>query len=994
MYRKRLVSLVLVICLIMSAFAVSAVSAAEIETVQTGAYTEVAETGANYGLAKNIQDGNILHCFNWKYNDIKAELKNIAEAGFTSVQTSPAQPAGSGAWYWLYQPYAFNVGTNSLGSKSDLQSLCQEAEKYGIKVVVDVVANHLNGETHRCQQDLQDSQYWHNHGGVSNWSDRYQVTHGEIGMRDLNSEHSYVQQVVAKYMKELEGIGVDGIRWDAATHIGLPSENCNFWPAVTSNNNMWHYGEILVGPDDRGSGNEGLMKEYTNYITVTDSNYGAALRNAFAGGGVPSSYGNWLNRGIAANKLIYWAESHDTWSNGNDWGFSHGISQNNIDRAYAIAASRNGTNALYFSRPGTADKNSICSGQKGSTSFKNKEVAAVNQLKNACVGEKDYYVTANNCAVVCRESGAVIAAGSGGGFSVNVPNGGGTTKPGTYKDLVSGSTWTVTSSTISGQIGSSGIAVLLNKEVKPAGPSATVTPGSQSYKTDSLTLTLNYSDATSGQYSIDGGAYQNFSNGQKITIGSGVAYGTKTTVSVKATSSAGTSDVVTYTYTKADPSATGIYFDNSGKNWNTVYCYIYKDGNNAPAQWPGTQMQKENGNVWFFEPPAGFDNCCVLFTDNNGNQIPGANEAGLEYTGSPMIYKNDAWEDYVPEPKPTQPVTKPTQPVTKPTEPTTKPTQPTAPTPSYSYMIGDIDANLIVNVKDATLVQKYIAGLALLVAQEKTAADVDSDGDVTIKDATLLQKFVAEVLTNTNIGTIVGNADVPTQPTQPTQPDDPTEPVTKPTDPVEKNTIDLTALGGKIVAIKNNTFSTPYAYAWKSSGEVVMSWPGKAMEKLNSEYYYIVLPEGCDKIIFSNNGGNQTADLDIPADYAVYNLSGGNWNGTLSDVADVRRFPLDGNTNNNNNNNNNDNKGEYIYLKDNANWGNAYCHSWGSDGSGTSWPGTQMESVGNGVYRIQLPAGHTSVVFNNGSGAQTSDLSAQKGSVYNNQSNNWESYAG
>ena len=39
-----------------------------------------------YELADNIQDGVILHCFNWKYNDIKAELKNIAAAGFTSIQ--------------------------------------------------------------------------------------------------------------------------------------------------------------------------------------------------------------------------------------------------------------------------------------------------------------------------------------------------------------------------------------------------------------------------------------------------------------------------------------------------------------------------------------------------------------------------------------------------------------------------------------------------------------------------------------------------------------------------------------------------------------------------------------------------------------------------------------------------------------------------------------------------------------------------------------------
>ncbi len=57
----------------------------------------------DYGLTDNIQDGVILHCFDWKYNDIKAMLPQIAEAGFTAVQTSPAQQASqSGTWYWAY----------------------------------------------------------------------------------------------------------------------------------------------------------------------------------------------------------------------------------------------------------------------------------------------------------------------------------------------------------------------------------------------------------------------------------------------------------------------------------------------------------------------------------------------------------------------------------------------------------------------------------------------------------------------------------------------------------------------------------------------------------------------------------------------------------------------------------------------------------------------------------------------------------------------------
>lgn len=51
-------------------------------------------SSVDYGLMDTCQEGTILHCFDWKYTDIIEELPNIAAAGFTSVQTSPAQPGG------------------------------------------------------------------------------------------------------------------------------------------------------------------------------------------------------------------------------------------------------------------------------------------------------------------------------------------------------------------------------------------------------------------------------------------------------------------------------------------------------------------------------------------------------------------------------------------------------------------------------------------------------------------------------------------------------------------------------------------------------------------------------------------------------------------------------------------------------------------------------------------------------------------------------------
>ena len=632
-------------------------------------------SGNSYNLADNIQDGVILHCFNWKYSDIEAELPAIAEAGFTSVQTSPAQPSvKSGTWYWLYQPLGFYVGTNDLGSKDDLEDLCDEAEKYNINVIVDVVANHLAGDHSNIQSDLKDSQYWHTYGGVSSWADRYQVTHGEIGMPDLNSEHPYVYQTVSNYIDELQDLGVDGIRWDAAKHIGLPSEGCNFWPEVTDQG-LYHYGEILVGPDDRTSGNEGLMKEYTNYMTVTDSNYGKTLRDAFAAGTVPTAYGNWSARGISNDKLIYWSESHDTWSNNQDWGYSNGMSQNVIDRAYAVAASRNDISALYFSRPSSANKEDIKAGVKGSTHFTSDEVSAVNQFHNAMDGQADYYTTGNNCAVVSRETGAVVVAGSGGNFNVTVPNGGKTTQAGTYVDAITGEKWTVSSESMSGKIGSTGIAVLYKEGTlpdDPDGPDDPVDPTETStvyyentnnwndvyayYWSDKNTQMTTWpgvpmTNVQDNAYSVDipsDAKYIIFSNKgssqtEDLTIaGENMIYNNGNWSAYSGGSSEIIPEVPEDPEDPENPENGSIFYRNTN-NWNDVYIYYWSDENTQMTTWPGVPMTNTDNNVYKAEIPT--DAQYVIFSNKGNSQT-----SDLTLDGYGKIYDNGTWSSYSSDP--------------------------------------------------------------------------------------------------------------------------------------------------------------------------------------------------------------------------------------------------------------------------------------------------------------------------------------------------------
>lgn len=612
---------------------------------------------SDYGLEDNIQDGTILHCFNWTYNDIKAELPNIAKAGFTSVQTSPAQrgDANSGAWYMLYQPRGFWIADdNGLGTKAQLKALCDEADKYGINVIVDIIANHLAGNHDNIDSELKDSQYWRNNGGNINYNNRWQITHHDVGMQDLKTENSTVQTKVKKYIADLKSIGVDGLRWDTAKHIALPIEDNGedqFWPNVLDKE-LYNYGEILDSPvagDGNWSWSKTLMKEYTNYMSVTDSNYGKTVRESFRNGKVTSSIGNWSENGVAKTKLVYWSESHDSYSNDGQYGEdTQNINQNVIDRAYAIVAAQDKATSLYFSRPSQTSKDSIMIGAKGSTHFTSSEVAAVNHFHNAMNGQKEYYVadTNNNIAAVCRETGAVVVKGSGSG-NVSITNGGKTTKPGTYIDEITGNTWTVTETTISGTIGSTGIAVFYEKA--QTGPSATISQEGGKFSTDTLQLTVGLKNATKGTYQIGNEAAKTYTSSTTFTIGSGMSYGSSVTVKLTATDGTNTTSAA-YTFDKVEQTGNIAYLSLPSGWSEPVYCYAYDSATETVnnGAWPGVKMTKDTATGYYvYEVPTNIEKPRVIFYSSDTNRTPGDMQKGYLFEEQcAYLYKNSTWSKY------------------------------------------------------------------------------------------------------------------------------------------------------------------------------------------------------------------------------------------------------------------------------------------------------------------------------------------------------------
>ena len=592
-----------------------------------------------YGLKDNIQDGVILHCFDWTLADIQAEIPNIAKAGFTAVQTSPVhERAGKGSvWYDVYRPYDFKIG-NGLGTEADLKALCAEAHKYGVKVIVDVVANHT--DYGNVAERLLDLSLYHQLGHGIDWHNRNDVTHGEIGMKDLDTNNPTVQAIIRQYIQDLKACGVDGIRWDAIKHIGLPSEGDSFMQNVVDQE-MYNYGEIL---DNTGGNDNVLFPEYQTYMSITDNGYGNGFANSFAGGSINESVGNFNQRNAKTEKLVYWGESHDTYAN--DGGESKNKSQNVIDRAYAVVAGNNGATALYFSRPAQKAKNDIRFGDKGSVHFKDAEVAQVNYMHNVCAGEPNYYVKGNGVCAQVRKSGAIIVLGSGSDRDVTVANGAGDgkwLKSGTYKDMVGGGVFTVNASTISGHVGESGIAVIYNAGSIVLPPEVVFNPADgTAFSDETLTVTATPLNATSAWIQVNDGEKQTFTAAKQFTVGADVAYGENVTITWSATDKGGKTETGSVTYKKvkayvpelgkADEiscflettnTAAAIYVWNDKVSSKIEHAGAWNDAINKKLPLVGKSASGKNVFKWTYDGTETTAPSQLIFLDGNRNKITG-----------------------------------------------------------------------------------------------------------------------------------------------------------------------------------------------------------------------------------------------------------------------------------------------------------------------------------------------------------------------------------
>ena len=626
-----------------------------------------ASTATDYGLLDNACDGLILHCWNWSYTNIKNSMADIAAAGYTSVQTSPVQmPKDAGSdtqmnWWKVYQPTTLSMVDNHpwFGSKDEFKAMCDEAEKYGIKVIVDIVANHMannTGSKGNCKDDIcsqndatfrDDESCWHlngstyiDYGNQHRNGDTTSLTWGFGGWPDLNTGSTKVQNAIISLLKECVDLGADGFRFDAAKHIELPTDPggaSDFWPNVTNairayKSDVYLYGEIL---DDSATS----ISNYTKYIAVTDNRAGNATRYGVRDNNIGKAANSSLTYdGELGDNIVLWAESHDTYANDNFTGESSSFTQAQINRAWCIVAARDFA-ALYYVRPGST---SAAMGTKSTnTAWQDSEIVAVNKFHNYFSGKSEYMSSYDN-SVVLVERGSKTA--DGGVVLVNIGGGsksvsGATTHllaDGEYTDQVTGNKFTVSGGTISGQIGSTGVAVVYNPGPIVTTPTPTISKEGGNF-TDTLTLTLGLKNATSGTYKIGSGSATTYTSSKSITIGSDMAVGDSVTITLTATDGTDTT-TKSYTFKKVEKSQNIVYFQNSN-GWSTVNAHMWSDSE-IFTTWPGTAMTNEGNGVYSVEVPDGATS--IIFND-------GTNQTDDLTIQMGKIYKGGSWQNYDPD---------------------------------------------------------------------------------------------------------------------------------------------------------------------------------------------------------------------------------------------------------------------------------------------------------------------------------------------------------
>ncbi len=182
----------------------------------------------------------------WQGGDLAGvidSLDHIRSLGATAVWITPvaSQMPGGYHGYWARDPTAVDP---HLGDMATLQRLVRAAHERGLRVILDVVINHL-GPDHPWLSDPAKAAWFHPRCEIQ-YTDQKSVEDCWLaGLPDLNTENADVRAWIEGWTADLvRESGVDGLRLDTARHV--PAAFLAEWSAKLKAEfpRLWILGEV------------------------------------------------------------------------------------------------------------------------------------------------------------------------------------------------------------------------------------------------------------------------------------------------------------------------------------------------------------------------------------------------------------------------------------------------------------------------------------------------------------------------------------------------------------------------------------------------------------------------------------------------------------------------------------------------------------------------------------------------------------------------------
>jgi alpha-amylase len=251
----------------------------------------------------------IFHAFDQQYVDVERYVCDLAPQGYSHVQISPAQKSNPGDQWWArYQPVDYRI-IEGLGSEKELKKLVATAHGCGLKVIADVVFNHManmpkyadlnfpgipsgNFHTPKCGIDYNDG-------------NRRTETDCWLGdLPDLDHSKAVVRNIQKGHLKKLLRLGIDGFRFDAAKHMP-PDIVRQYIEYVNreSKGKSWNYLEVIEDSDTRA-------EDYSRIAAVTDFLLYRSMKKAFTFGGDLRSLR--VPQAVSDPRSVTFGRNHDT----------------------------------------------------------------------------------------------------------------------------------------------------------------------------------------------------------------------------------------------------------------------------------------------------------------------------------------------------------------------------------------------------------------------------------------------------------------------------------------------------------------------------------------------------------------------------------------------------------------------------------------------------------------------------------------------------------